>query len=166
MLIYSILSCVRTCMKKNSIWLRPQSHMTSHHTWGSVATLHDFGGVLGRPLDTLFWALIISWSQLLACVWSGPTQSPQKLEFQIGTWRRRNPICQHITMKSHLGSWITKRRPSHIAHKLVCTRVIHIQHQFYCKGLHKVYETKKEKTITNTTLHVVFCFIWHSMSLW
>ena len=56
----------------NSIWLRARSHMTSHYTWGSVTTLHDFGGVLGRPLDTFFWALTISWSRLLARVWSGP----------------------------------------------------------------------------------------------
>jgi hypothetical protein len=35
----------------NSIWLRARSRMTSHYTWGSVTTLHDFGGVLGRPLD-------------------------------------------------------------------------------------------------------------------
>ena len=34
--------------------------------------LHDVGGVLGRPLDTFFWALTISWSRLLARVWSGP----------------------------------------------------------------------------------------------
>ena len=26
--------------------------MTSPYTWGSVTTLHEFGGVLGRPLDT------------------------------------------------------------------------------------------------------------------
>ena len=38
----------------NSIWLR--SHMISHYTWGSVTTLHDFGDVLGRPLDKFFWA--------------------------------------------------------------------------------------------------------------
>ena len=25
-----------------------------------MTTLHDFGGVLGRPLDTFFWALTIS----------------------------------------------------------------------------------------------------------
>ena len=56
----------------NSIWLRALSHMASHYTWGSVTTLHDFGGVLGWPLDTFFWALTISWSQLLAHVWSGP----------------------------------------------------------------------------------------------
>jgi hypothetical protein len=36
----------------NSIWLRTRSRMTSHYTWGSVTTLHDLGGVLGRPLDT------------------------------------------------------------------------------------------------------------------
>ena len=38
----------------NSIWLRTQSHMTSHYTWGSMTTPHDFGGVLGWPLDTFF----------------------------------------------------------------------------------------------------------------
>ena len=37
---------------RNSIWLRAQSHMISHYTWGLVTTLHDFGSVLGRPLDT------------------------------------------------------------------------------------------------------------------
>ena len=31
-----------------SIWLRARSHMSSHYTWGSVTTLHKFGGVLGR----------------------------------------------------------------------------------------------------------------------
>ena len=52
----------------NSIWLRFRSHMTSHYTWRSVTTLHDFGGGLGRPLDTFFWALTISWSRPLAHV--------------------------------------------------------------------------------------------------
>ena len=42
-----------------NIWLRAWSHMTSHSTWESVTTLHDFGGVLGRPWDTL----TISWSR-------------------------------------------------------------------------------------------------------
>ena len=50
----------------NNIWLRAQSHMTSHYTRGSVTTLHDFGGVLGRPLNTFSCTLTISWSQLLA----------------------------------------------------------------------------------------------------
>ena len=55
----------------NNIWLRAPSHMSSHYTWGFVTTLHDFGGVLGRPLDTFFWAVTISWSRFLARVWSG-----------------------------------------------------------------------------------------------
>ena len=63
----------------NSIWLRAQSHMPSHYTWGCVTTLYDCGGVLRRPLDTSFWALTISWSRLLARVWSGP---------QPKQWRR------------------------------------------------------------------------------
>ena len=56
----------------NNIWLRARSHMTSHYTRGSVTALHDFGGEFGRPLNTFFWALTISRSQLLARVWSGP----------------------------------------------------------------------------------------------
>jgi hypothetical protein len=55
-----------------SIWLRARSHMTTHCTWGSATTLHDLGGVLGHPSDTFFWTLTISWSWLLAHVWSGP----------------------------------------------------------------------------------------------
>jgi len=47
---------------QNSIWLRARSHMASHYTWGSVTALHDFGDVLGWPLDNFFWALTISWS--------------------------------------------------------------------------------------------------------
>ena len=64
----------------NSIWLRALSHMTSYYTWGIATTLHDFEGVLGWPLDTFFWALTISWSRLLACVWSGPKVKP------LGYW--------------------------------------------------------------------------------
>ena len=37
-----------------------------------MTTLDDFGGVLRRPMDTFFWGLTISWSRLLAHVWSGP----------------------------------------------------------------------------------------------
>ena len=37
-----------------SIWLRAQSHMTSHYTWGLVITLHDFGSVVRWCLDTYF----------------------------------------------------------------------------------------------------------------
>ena len=43
-----------------------------------MSALHNFGGVLGWPLDTFFWALTISrsWSRLLARVWSGPYVIP------------------------------------------------------------------------------------------
>jgi hypothetical protein len=54
------------------IRLRARSHMISHFNWGSVTTLHGFGGDSGQPLDTFFWALTISWSHVLAHVWSGP----------------------------------------------------------------------------------------------
>ena len=54
-----------------SIWLRSRSLRASHYNWGFVTTLHDFGGDLGRALDIFFWALRISWSSLLARVWSG-----------------------------------------------------------------------------------------------
>ena len=40
-----------------------------------MTTLHDFGSVLGRPLDTFFWALTTSWSRLSAHVRSGPEGS-------------------------------------------------------------------------------------------
>jgi hypothetical protein len=56
----------------NSIWSRARSRMTSHYTWESVTTLHNFEGVLGRPLDTFFWTLTISLARLLACMWSDP----------------------------------------------------------------------------------------------
>jgi hypothetical protein len=44
----------------NSIWLKAWSHVTSQYTWGYVTTLHGFGGVLERSLDTFFWALTIT----------------------------------------------------------------------------------------------------------
>ena len=74
----------------NSIWLRTWSHMALHYTWGFVTTLHDFGGVLGRPLNTSFWALIISWSRFLGRVWSGPHLFSTPLE-NFGA--KINTIC-------------------------------------------------------------------------
>jgi hypothetical protein len=38
-------------------------------------SLEHVVGVLGRPMDTFFWALIISWSRLLARVRSGLKQA-------------------------------------------------------------------------------------------
>ena len=33
-----------------------------------MTTLHDIGGLLGRPSDTFFWALTISWSRMILVV--------------------------------------------------------------------------------------------------
>ena len=71
-LFYHVWGSTWIEVRWNSIWLRARSHMTSHYTRGFVTSLHDFGGVLGRPSDTFFWALTISWSRLLARVCSGP----------------------------------------------------------------------------------------------
>ena len=67
----------------NNIWLRTQSHMASNYSWESMTTLCDFGSVLGRPLDTFIWALTISWSQLLARVWSGPNSYPKNSRCRV-----------------------------------------------------------------------------------
>ena len=44
----------------NSIWLMARSHMTSHYTWGSVTTWHDFWRccrtAFGHFLMFIFWA--------------------------------------------------------------------------------------------------------------
>ena len=64
-------------MNKNSLKIAfgwGPGHIWLHtYTWGSMTTLHDFVGALDG-LETLFffWALTISWSWVLARVWSGP----------------------------------------------------------------------------------------------
>ena len=94
----------------NSIWLRARSHTTSHYTWESVTSLHDLGGVLGRPLDTLFWAVTILWSRLLACVWSSLQQGINlkgclyfigkgNLEFSLSKWRVTLKIALHVCIE-------------------------------------------------------------------
>ena len=72
----------------NSFWLRARSGMTSHYTWGSVTARHDFGGVLGWLVDIYFWVLTISWSRLLAHVWSRPKGrfTPRTMESDHGRW--------------------------------------------------------------------------------
>ena len=70
-LFYHVWGSAWIEIHRNSIWLRARSHMASHYTWGSVTTLLNLEGVLRRPLDSFSWALPISWSRLLAHVWSG-----------------------------------------------------------------------------------------------
>jgi hypothetical protein len=77
------------------------------YTWESMTTLHDFGGVLGRPLNTFFWAPTISWSQLLARVWGGPQFTPNQGLKDFKNASSRNQIIEvwpwNMTMgKCHL----------------------------------------------------------------
>jgi hypothetical protein len=85
----------------NSIWMKAQSHMTSHYTRGSMTTLHELGGVLGQPLHTFFWALTISWSHLLARMWNGPNKTPNQF---IGCNLHSSTYLDFlmITQKSHV----------------------------------------------------------------
>ena len=67
-----------------NIWL----HTTLEGPWPHYVL---FGDVLGRPLNlgrTFIWALRISWSRLLAHVWSGP-QSPWPSHFKHSHWCKR-----------------------------------------------------------------------------
>ena len=59
-----------------------------------MTTLHHFEGVLGKPLDTFFWALSISWSWLLAHVWSGPKCYASILRESHGLGRTNRPNKQ------------------------------------------------------------------------
>ena len=86
-----------------SIWLRARSHMSSHYAWGFVTTIHDFGSVLGWPLDTLFWALTISCSRLLACVWSGPTLRMAHILVLATKVRRNERLWQTLDIGNMFG---------------------------------------------------------------
>jgi hypothetical protein len=83
----------------DSIWLRAWSQMASHYPWGSVTTLHDFGGVLGQPSDTFFWSLTSSWSRLLACVWSGPLWNGTCVALVSLRWSiHKNHVIYHMSL--------------------------------------------------------------------
>jgi hypothetical protein len=82
-LFYHVWGPVWIDVHWNSIWLRARSHMTSHYTWESVTTLHDLGGVLGRPLDTSFWAHNFMVTAFGPCVkWPVVHGSHQQESFQ------------------------------------------------------------------------------------
>ena len=57
--------------------------MTSHYTWGSVTILHEFGGVLGRPLDTF---LLGSHNFMVTALGSCVRWPWSLLEVQFGIW--------------------------------------------------------------------------------
>ena len=81
-------------INSNNIWLRAWSHMASHDTWGFVTTPDNFVGVLGRPMDTFYWARTISWSWLLACVWSDANTRHENNQQRV----ERNTCCGAIKL--------------------------------------------------------------------
>jgi hypothetical protein len=92
----------------SSIWLRSRSHMTSHYTWGSVTTLHDCGGVLRRgPLDTFFWDVTNSWSQLLAHVWSDPQCPGSFWAYTVGREPSDSKSSRPVTCWHPLPVWLS-----------------------------------------------------------
>ena len=93
-LYYHGWGCTRIEINWNGIWLRTRSHVISYYTWEPVTTLHDFGGVLGRwPLDTLFWALTISWSRLVARVKWPLIATPYRVQALQGNNGRIDKTC-------------------------------------------------------------------------
>jgi hypothetical protein len=53
-MVTALGSCVKWHLP--SPW-RAQSHMMSHYNWGSMTTLHDFGGVFGTAFGHFFLGL-------------------------------------------------------------------------------------------------------------
>ena len=134
----------------NNIKLRAWSQMASHYTWGSLTTLHDFEGHWDR-LWTLFWALTISWSRLLARVQSGPKVAP------MATTHSQCTVPTNRTRyEGHGESWIrlntmTMTKPRNQ------TNVISYMHAFVCEiGLCNVVHSKLHSiTPVATKVHVV-----------
>jgi hypothetical protein len=84
----------------NKIWWRGRLHMIAHYTWGHVTTLHEFGIVLGQPLDSSF----------------GLSQ------FHVhGSWLVCEVALNH-DMQCQLLNWITF---SHLRQFLVQSKYIH-----------------------------------------
>ena len=84
--------------------------MNSHYTWGSVTTLHDFGGALGRASNSFFRALIISWSWLLARVCSGPKTSRKSPCIEKNIWDIPH-INKKENRKMSTSNWLNSETP-------------------------------------------------------
>ena len=75
------------------IWLHTSVHFKIHDQ------TTRFWRCLGRPLDTFFWALTISWSRPLARVWSGPNYTASTLECV-----RASPMALYLHLHLHFSS--------------------------------------------------------------
>jgi hypothetical protein len=106
-LIYSILSCMKIHMNRKfikiafgwgpgHIWL----HTTQESPWSHYMVLEV---VLGRPSDTFFWALTISWSRLLAHVWSGPPKALQQIWCRLPySHKEKTNSRKHLKKYKHI----------------------------------------------------------------
>ena len=90
---------------QNNVWVMARSH--------TGFTLHDLGGVSGRPWDTtFFWAPTISWSRLLAHVWGSVNHTTwvwRCVETALGHYFR---LGSHKFMVIALGSCVRLRDDS------------------------------------------------------
>ena len=102
--------------------------MTSHYTRGSVTTQRDFGNVLGRPLDTFFWAFTIfghrSWpvfevalrnnvqDRSLQC----PSNAPFKIHLAQNDPSKRNPELKTKTSIEVLDITCPPQEPTSTRH--------------------------------------------------
>jgi hypothetical protein len=127
-LVYSIFSCVRTRMNRNSLKKHSVEGLVTYDFTlhlGFVITLHVVGSALGWSWDTFIWAFTISWSRLLARVWSGPKatlvictiglpvtkdhfphqiESPWPFHFKHSHWWkswRRSKFASHYAQGTH-----------------------------------------------------------------
>jgi hypothetical protein len=92
----------------NSIWLRTQSHMASHYSWGSMTTLHDGGGLLGRPLDSFLLGSHNSMVTALSSCVKWPLHVVGLLSGEptwVVTWRFHRTLYIYRSILGRSGSW-------------------------------------------------------------
>ena len=133
-------------------------HTLLHTTLeGSVTTLHDLGGVLGRLSDPLFWALTISWSRLLAHVWSGPKgRGPwpvarNTLEILNNLLvMTKNTLCALSDLKTNLSSIFE----GHLVHKthFKCTLTSKFKRMYVCMYVFIHFHSINEQLIGTSFL--------------
>ena len=96
LLLYHVWGPTWMEIRQNSIWLRTQSHVTSHYTCEPVTTRHDFGGVLGTafghfPLGSQNFMV----TALGSCVKWPLGMLRSKSIYANLTWLNQQASCQH-----------------------------------------------------------------------
>ena len=151
----------------NNIWSRAQSRMTSHYTWGSMTILlHDFGGVLGRPLDTFFLGFPqFHGSRLLACVWSDPNlvshqYEPLQLYYDLWPPHTRARCCDHVIVRA---PWLSSKGRTDYLTNLVCRNLC----QAYLQEVGMMQIAKDHETLSMVCHARIHCKLFmHNNFLW